>query len=144
MSTTEKFYGVKLTDETGQVYYTEVEVSQKLVYKRNVQSVPLIDKQYPRHILVGKPKYWSGTCTAAFENNQNTQCEHDYKFGDTMWRMEFVEWLHNGLIKEMHLSESFVLPVAIMSEINVDPDNTVDDNVVRVTFQWEQCGDRIK
>ncbi len=52
--------------------------------------------------------------------------------------------MHNGLVKTLYLSESFVLPVVILSEINVETDNTIDDPVVNTTFQWEQCRERIK
>lgn len=139
----EKFYGVKLTDKTGKIYYTEVEVNQDLTHKINIQSHMPIDSKYPYHTQIGKASYWSGTVTAAFENNKNTECEHDYDFGDTEFRIEFVEWLHNGLDKIMYLSESFILPVTILSEVSVDTEKTIDDSVVKTTFQWEQNAERI-
>lgn len=143
MADTERFYGVKITDKTGRVYYTEVEVKQDLTHKINVQSLNPINNPTPHHIQIGKPKYWYGTITAAFENNSNDECEHNYTFGDTAWRIEFIEWLHNGLTKIMTLSESFILPVTILSEINVENDNTIDDPLIKTTFSWEQCGERI-
>lgn len=140
----EKFYGVKITDKTDVVYYTEVEVKQNLKHTINVQTHIPINNKFPYHIRVGKPSYWSGTITGAFENNKEGRCENDYKFGDTKYRIDFVEWMHNGLVKTLYLSESFILPVVILSEIDVETDNTIDDPIVKTTFQWEQCGERIK
>lgn len=140
----QKFYGVKITDNTGVVYYTEVAVKQDLKHTTNVQTHIPINSKFPYHTLIGKPSYWSGTITGAFENNTNTECEHDYEFGDTKYRINFVEWLHNGLTKILYLSEDFVMPVTILSEISVENDNTIDDSVVKVTFQCEQCEERIR
>ena len=142
MTDTKKFYGVRLTDATGKVYYTEVEVKHGLTHNKNVQVHFPIDSETPYHTTIGKQSYWSGTITGAFENNEG-ECEHDYQFGDTAYRIEFIEWLHNGLVKTMYLSESFIIPVMILSEINVETDNTVDDLIVKTTFQWNQCGKRI-
>lgn len=139
----QKFYGVKITDATNMEYYTEVEVKHDLKHTINVQTHIPINSQFPYHTRIGKPSYWSGTVTGAFENNSG-ECEHDYEFGDTDFRLKFIEWMHNGLVKTLYLSESFVLPVVILSEINVETDNTIDDPVVNTTFQWEQCRERIK
>lgn len=139
---TEKFYGVKLTDATGKVYYTEVEVKHDLTHKINVQTHEPIDSKFPYHTQIGKPNYWKGSITGAFEKNDG-ECEHDYDLGDTAWRIEFIEWLHNGLTKVMYLSEFLILPVTILGEINVEADNTIDDPIVKTTFQWNQCGERI-
>lgn len=141
---TQKFYGVKITDDTNVVYYTEVAVKHDLKHTINVQTHIPINSKFPCHTRIGKPSYWSGTITGAFERNTNTECEHDYEFGDTNYRISFVEWLHNGLVKTLYLSESFVMPVAILSEITVETDNTIDDPVVKTTFQCEQCEERIK
>ncbi len=140
----QKFYGVKITDATGMSYYTEIEVKHELKHTINVQTHIPIDRQFPYHTRIGKPSYWSGAVTAAFENNTDTECEHDYNFGDTDFRLKFIEWMHNGLVKTLYLSESFIIPVVILSEINVDTDETVDDPIVKATFQWEQCGERIR
>lgn len=139
---TQKFYGVKLTDTTGKEYYTEVEVKQDLTHNISVQTHKPIDSKFPYHTRIGKPSYWSGSVTAAFENN-NGECEHDYTLGDTAWRIEFIEWLHNGLSKVLYLSESLILPVTILGEISTETDNTIDGPLVKVTFQWEQNGERI-
>lgn len=139
----QKFYGVKITDATDIEYYTEVEVKHDLKHTRNIQTHISIDSQFPTHTIIGKPSYWSGTVTGAFENNSG-ECEHDYEFGDTGYRLTFIEWMHNGLVKTLYLSESFVLPVAILSEIDVETDGTIDDPVVKTTFRWEQCGKRLK
>lgn len=141
---TEKFYGVKITDATNIEYYTEVAVKHDLKHTINIQTHIPINSKFPYHTRIGRPSYWSGTITGAFENNTNTECEHDYEFGDTNYRISFVEWLHNGLVKTLYLSESFVMPVVILSEISVKTDNTIDDPVVKTTFQCEQCGKRIR
>ena len=141
---TQKFYGVKITDDTGLVYYTEVAVKNDLKHTINIQTHIPINSKFPYHTRIGKPSYWSGTITGAFENNKNTECEHDYEFGDTEYRINFVEWLHNGLVKTLYLSESFVIPVVILSEISIETDGTIDDPVVKTTFQCEQCDERIK
>lgn len=140
---TQKFYGVKLTDATGKVYYTEVEVKQDLTHKINIQTHYPIDSKFPYSTIIGKNNYWSGTLSGAFENNQDGECEHDYTFGDANFRINFIEWLHNGLTKTMYLSESFILPVTILGEINVDVENTIDDPTVNTSFSWHQCGERI-
>lgn len=140
----QKFYGVKITDATNIEYYTEVEVKHDLKHTIIVQTHIPINSQFPRHTRIGKPSYWSGTVTGAFENNTNTKCEHDYDFGDTDFRLKFIEWMHNGLVKTLYLSEFFVLPVVILSEINIETNNTIDDPVVKTTFQWEQCGKRVR
>lgn len=140
----QKFYGVKITDATGMLYYTEIEVKHDLKHTINVQTHIPIDGRFPYHTHIGKPSYWSGTVTAAFENNTDTECEHDYNFGDADFRLKFIEWMHNGLVKTLYLSESFIIPVVILSEINVDTDKTIDDPVVKTTFQWEQCRERIR
>ena len=138
----EKFYGVKLTDMTGKVYYTEVDVKQSLKHTTKVLSSLAIDRKYPRHTIIGNAYYWSGSATGSFENNQG-ECEHDYIFGDTEFRIDFIEWLHNGLVKTMYLSDKLILPVMILGEINAEPERTIDDSTVPVSFQWEQCGPRI-
>ena len=125
---TQKFYGVKLTDATGKVYYTEVNVKQGLTHNINIQTHKPISSKYPHSIIIGKNNYWSGTLSGAFENNQDGECEHDYKLGDADFRIGFVEWLHNGLTKIMTLSENFIIPVTILGEINVELDNTIDWN----------------
>lgn len=140
--TTEKFYGVKLTDATGKVYYTEVEVKHDLTHNINIQTHKPIDSEFPYSTRIGKSNYWSGSITAAFENNEG-ECEHEYDLGDTAFRIEFIEWLHNGLTKTMFLSESFIIPVTILGEVNVESDNTIDDPVVKTSFSWHQCGKRI-
>lgn len=137
----QKFYGVKITDTTGSTYKTEVEVKHDLKHTINVQTHIPINSKFPCHTRIGKSSYWSGTVTGAFEKNGN--CEGDYVFGDTSYRIDFVEWMHNGLVKTLYLSESFVLPVVILSEINVETDNTIDDPVVKTTFSWQQCDERI-
>ncbi len=139
----EKFYGAQLTDATGKVYYTEVDVKQSLTHKIQVVSSQAVDRKYPRHTIIGKTFFWSGSITAAFENNDG-ECKHDYKFGDTKFRIEFIEWLHNGLVKTLYLSDALILPVMIMSEINDEIEHTIDDPTVPVSFQWEQCGSRIE
>lgn len=139
----QKFYGVRITDDTGLVYYTELAVKQDLKHTTNIQTHIPINSKFPYHIRIGEPSYWSGTITGAFENNSG-ECEHDYEFGDSKYRIDFVEWLHNGLVKTLYLSESFIMPVVVLSEISVETDNTIDDPIVKTTFQCEQCGERIK
>lgn len=139
----QKFYGVKLTDITGKVYYTEVEVNHNLTHNINVVTHKPLSSKFPYHTVIGQMNYWSGTITGAFEKNDEGECEHDYTFGDTGFRINFIEWLHNGLTKTMFLSENFILPVTILSEVNVETEKTIDDPVVKASFSWEQCGERI-
>lgn len=143
MSDTEKFYGVKLTDATGKVYYTEVNVKQDLTHNISIQTHKPIDSKFPYSTIIGKQNYWSGTLSGAFENNEDGECEHDYTLGDADFRINFVEWLHNGLTKTMYLSESFILPVTILGEVNVSVDHTIDDPTADASFSWHQCGERI-
>ena len=67
---TQKFYGVKLTDATGKVYYTEVNVKQDLTHNINIQTHKPISSKFPYSTIIGKNNYWSGTLSGAFENNQ--------------------------------------------------------------------------
>lgn len=143
MAETEKFYGVKLTDATGKIYYTEVDVKQGLTHNINIQTHKPISSKYPHSIIIGKNNYWSGTLSGAFENNEDGECIHDYSWGDADFRIGFVEWLHNGLTKMMYLSNSFILPITVLGEINVEVDHTIDDPVSNASFSWHQCGDRI-
>lgn len=138
----QKFYGVKITDATGKVYYTEVEVNHNLTHNIKVVSGQPIDSRFPYHTRIGAACYWSGTITGAFENNQNGECEHDYDFGDTEFRLEFIEWMHNGLLKTLYLSDNFVIDATILGEIQVEAENTVDDAIVKTTFNWEADSDR--
>lgn len=140
---TDTFYGVKLTDMTGKVYYTEIEIKHSLTHNVNIISHIPIGSKYPHHTTIESASYWSGSITGAFENNTDTACESEYKFGDAAFRIEFIEWLHNGLVKTMQLSENFIIPVAIMGTINLSPEKSVDDPTAEVAFNWEQCGDRI-
>ena len=139
----DKFYGVRLTDTTGKSYFTEVELKQNFTHKINIQIHEPIDSKFPYSTRIGKPSYWSGSIIGAFENNENGKCENDYVFGDVDFRINFIEWLHNGLTKIMYLSDNFILPVTILSEIKVDTERTINDPFVNTSFDWVQCGERI-
>ena len=90
---TKKFYGVKLTDATGKVYYTEVNVKQGLTHNINIQTHKPLSSKFPYSTIIGKNFYWSGTHSGAFENNEDGECIHDYVLGDADFRIGFVEWL---------------------------------------------------
>lgn len=137
------FRGVKLTDATGMVYYTTVEVKQDVKHTATVSSQLPIDSKFPYHTKPSKSFYYSGSCTADFENNTNGECDDDYYFGDTAWRLSCVEWLHNGLTKILYLSDDLILPVRILSEISLGLERTVDDKSITISFDWEQCADKI-
>ena len=51
---TKKFYGVKLTDATGKVYYTEVNVKQGLTHNINIQTHKPISSKFPYSTIIGK------------------------------------------------------------------------------------------
>jgi len=137
-----QFYGVEITDATGLVYKTEVSVNQNLTHKTNVVSQQPIDSKFPYHTQIGKMCYYSGTITGAFENNKEGECDTDYKLGDTEYRLNFIEWLHNGLTKTIKLSDDFIIQATIMGEINIESENTIDDPILKATFSWEGISDR--
>lgn len=143
MENTQKFYGVKLTDATGKVYFTNVNIKQDLKHNINIQTHKPINSKYPCSTIIGQNNYWSGTLSGAFENNQDTECEYDYKLGDVNFRIEFIEWLHNGLTKIMYLSNNWILPITILGEIDVTVSHTINDKTADTSFSWHQCGDRI-
>lgn len=137
------FYGVKLTDATGMVYYTQIDTKQDIAHSYSKTGQLPIDSKYAYYTTPSKEFRYKGTCTADFENNTNGECEDDYTFGDTAWRLELVEWLHNGLTKILYLSDYLILPVEIIGDISLGIGRTVDDKTMTISFNWEQCDDKI-
>ncbi len=139
------FKGVEISDATGIKYFTEINVKQDLDIVSPISSVIPLGSKYPYHTKYGVAHYYTGTVTAAFENNQSNKCKCEaYAYGDTEYRIKFVEWLQNGLTKYLKLSESFILPVTIIGNIKISAENTIDDTIINTSFSWEQCGDAIE
>ena len=146
-------WGVKIWDATGIYYYTEVNVSQSVQHNRPTGSQVGYNSLYPFHTHNGIASYWSGSCSGNFSDNKSGDCYEDYNFDyrqnldgsytyNTKYLAGFIKWLHNDLTKQLQLSESLVIPVGILGEIQWDTEHTIDDGEdVTISFDWEQVGD---
>lgn len=141
------FKAVEISDITGKSYMTEVEVNTDATHHdQSVISVP-INAELPYYIQTGVAKYWTGTVSGNFADNQSDPCDENSKYGEydltnDAFRFEFVEWMHNGLPKTLKISNNFIMKVGIGNEISIDTDSTVDDETGKITFQWTQIGHR--
>ena len=142
--TTEKFSGVRIYDSTGETYYTEINIKQNLTHKYTISTTQPINSQFPYFTRIGKASYWTGSVTASWEKNKDTECATDYEFGDVAYRLGFIDFMHNGLTKYLQLSENFILPVTILDEIQVETERSIDDQIMSITFNWTQCAKPIK
>lgn len=151
--TNQKLWGVKIWDETGNYFYTEINISQDLTHNRPTESQIGYNSKYPFHTHNGKAFYFSGSCTGNFSDNKSGDCYGDYNFGwrdtrngeiiyNTKYQTAFVKWMHNDKTKYLQLSEDLVIPVGILAEIQWQTDTTVDDGYnCKITFNWEQLAD---
>ena len=147
MADSEKIWGIKIWDASG-YYMSEIDISQKVQHKRPTGSTELFNGKYPKHTHNGLPSYWLGSCTANFSDNKSGECPSDYNFGEgnVKYVADFIEWLHNDLVKYLQLSEDFIIPVGILETISWDVENksTVDDGFsITVSFDWEQLAPAI-
>lgn len=149
----ERLWGIKIWDATGNYFYTEVDISQSVQHNRPTSSVIGYNSQYPFHIHDGIASYFSGSCKGNFSENQSGECESDYNFdyrilpnGSYVYNIDymktFVKWLHNDLVKHLQLSENLVIPVGILGEVQWETNNSLDDGYsCSVSFNWEQLDD---
>jgi hypothetical protein len=138
----DNFKSVLISDATGISYFTEVNIKESLTH--NVQStiVVPINGDKPYFVKTGKARYWSGTITADFADNQTNPCPEedygDYDLTNSSFRFAFIEWMHNGYKKTLKISNDLILRVGIGNQIQVETDSTVDDENVKVTFEWTE------
>ena len=143
----DKLWGIKIWDASG-YYMSEIDISQKGQHNRPTGSEKPINSKCPKHTHNGLTSYWSGTCTANFSDNKSGECKSDYNFGDgnVKYVVDFIEWLHNDLVKYLQLSEDFIIPVGILETVTWDVENksTIDDGFsITVSFDWEQLAPAI-
>lgn len=143
----EKTWGIKIWDASG-YYLSEINVDQKIQHKRPTSSNELFNSKFPKHTHNGLPSYWTGSCSANFSDNKSGDCPEDYNFGEgnVKYVADFVEWLHNDLVKYLQLSEDFIIPVGILDTVtwDVESGNTVDDGyAITISFDWEQLAPAI-
>lgn len=149
----EKLWGIKIWDDTGNYFYTEVDISQSVQHNRSTESQIGYNQKYPFHTHNGKASYFSGSCSGNFSDNKSGDCYEDYNFGwrntetgeviyNTKYQTAFIKWMHNDHIKQLQLSEDLVIPVGILGEIQWDTEKSIDDgHTCKITFNWEQLGD---
>lgn len=146
-----KLQGVKIWDSSGQYYYTEVDLSESFNYKSKTQSVVTQNSKYPYIIHQGKALYWTGTVSGNFSDNKSGECDNDYNFYNLSYKLTFVEFLKNGLTKNIQFnwdeenpSQNFIMPVGIVDDVGVEVETNINQgHSVKVTFNWEQVDDRI-
>lgn len=158
----ENVKGTKIWDDTG-CYFTELTINQSLQHNRPVGSQILIYGTYPQHTHNTRARYFSGSCTGNFSDNQSDEvnCESEDDYDDTKptsespynfgngnvkYVYDFIQWLHNDKLKYLQLSPYLVIPVAILDTIqwNVEDEATIDDgDKIKITFNWEQIADAI-
>lgn len=145
-------WGIKIWDDTGIYYYTEVDISQDIQHNRPTDSILTYYDKYPYHIHDGAAFYFSGSCSGNFSDNQSGECFEDYNFDErevkgkvvynTLYQVGFIKWLHNDHMKYLQLSENFVIPVGILGEVKLNTEHSIDDGYsCTVSFDWEQLAD---
>lgn len=140
----EIYVGVKIVDALGS-YQTEVEVSAASIKKnRPSEVVEPINTEYPIVVRNAKTNYYSGTITANFSNNTSGKCvdrqgySAQYDFYDAEYKLGFIDWLVNGLTKNLYIADHYILPVQITNEVSGSGDYKVFDPSFKVTFGWVQ------
>lgn len=153
MAKREKLWGIKIWDDTGHYYYTEVDISQNIQHNRPTSSQIGLYNKYPFHIHNGEGFYFSGSCSGNFSDNKSGECYEDYSFDyrtdengnviyNTKYQAAFIKWMHNDRIKHLQLSEDLVIPVGILEQADWSPERSVDDGYsCKITFNWEQLDD---
>lgn len=137
----DKFYGVAIWDNLNPdtPYYTEVEVNQDLKHNFKAIVQEPVNQKLPTVIYPSATNYLSGSAKGNFADN--SECEVDYSHGvQTEWRLHFTEWLTNFHTKYLKLSDSLIIPVAIVPDVSWEVENTVDDGFAKVSFNWVQVG----
>lgn len=143
-------WGIRIWDDTGISYYTEVEVSQDLEHNVPVEVTVGYNKKFPFVTHNGIAFYYSGSCSGKFANNTD-ECIDDYDFeyrirenGDYIYNVKymngFVKWLDNKHVKYLQLSEQLIIPCNISSPIKWSTETTIDDGYnCSISFDWVQA-----
>lgn len=146
------FWGIKIWDNTGIYYYTEVNVSQDLEHNVPVESTVAYNSKYPFVTHNGIAFYYSGSCSGCFMENTG-ECIDDYnndyridENGNYIYNVRFIDgfvkWLDNKKTKYIQLSEQLVIPANITSPIKWSTDTTIDDgHNCTISFDWAQAAD---
>lgn len=150
---TQKLWGIKIWDDTGIYYYTEIDVSTDVQHNRPTSSQLSLYNKRPFHIHNGEGFYFSGSCSGNFSDNKSGECYEDYNFDyrvdengnyiyNTKYQLGFIHWMHNDHIKYLQLSEDLVIPVGILEQIDWSTEHSVDDGYAcKISFNWEQLDD---
>lgn len=142
--------GCKISDALG-TYWTEIEVNTSGVKKNRPNTVyEPYNSKYPIVVRNGITNYYSGTVSGNFSNNASGECIDPetgysalYDFYDASYKIQFMDWLANGLTKTLWLDDTFILPVQITNEISGSGDYKIEDPSFKVTFGWVQVGNPI-
>lgn len=146
MAVSERFYGCEIWDASGKYYVSVSNVKNSMQHNRPTSSNVTYNSKYPFHVHDGMASYYSGSCSAKFA--ENTDCPIDDMTEDKAGKfvLDFVEWLHNDLVKYLRVSKDTVIPCGILDTVNIDIDNdeSLDDLwSTTVSFNWEQLADRL-
>lgn len=142
--------GVKIWDSTG-YYYTEIDISESLTHKYKTNVVVTKNSEFPMVFHNGKAKYYEGTISANFSDNQSTECYENYDFYNLKYKLKFIDFLHNGKTKYLQLNwdsedetQNFIIPVAIVDDVGVELEYTINHGyAVKISFNWVQIGKKI-
>ena len=134
------FYGVAIWDSENpsSPYWTEVSVNQSIqkVFKAIVNEP--VNQRYPVVIYPSATNYMSGSASGNFADNSDP-CNID--FDNTLWKLQFTEWLTNFRTKYLKLSDDLIIPVAVTA-VSWDIEDTVDSGYsTKVNFEWVQVSD---
>lgn len=145
-------WGNKIWGDDGIYYYTEIDAAQSIEHFVPTESQDPYNSRYPWVIHNGKAKYYKGSVTGNFSDNQSTECHADYNFTyhekngvvyyNVKYQDAFIQWMHNRKTKYLQISEQLVIPIAVMDTIQWETEHTVDDGFNnKISFNWKQVAD---
>ena len=132
-----EFYGTRIFDDNAS-YYTEVAIKHDLNFNTGDSKVQeTLTEEKPYVTTLGKPNYWSGTCSGLFLDNTE-DCEHQYSMDDSKTAHMFaaVKFLGNHKKKMLQLSDDFIIPIMVQSPIKVSPEKGLQATTANVSFNW--------
>lgn len=145
-----KLWGIKIWDDTGIYYYTEVNIKQSLSHIVPTEQTNGYNVQYPFVTHNGIANYYQGSASGNFSDNTSGECYEDYNFdgridknGNVIYNVKyingFIKWLHNRKMKYLQFDEDLVIPVAILQDISWETEKSIADGQdCTITFNWVQ------
>ena len=137
-----EFYGTRIFDDN-ESYYTEVDVKHDLNFNTGESKIQeTLTEEKPYVTTLGKPNYWSGTCSGLFLDNTE-DCEHQYSMDDSKTAHMFaaVKFLGNHKRKKLQLSDDFIITVMVKTPIKVSPEKGLQATTANLSFDWVQVGE---